>query len=156
MDINPLIESASRMQKKLILASLVGVIPSYFVLFMKFDKFRTFDFMPQIMLSLMASSSCVVLYLAIVFITDWIKRKEYLTANFYEMCCMQYVSAYLLLDTHFYDNGVAWGFFSGVIAIGVFRFVAAIKCRIKRTTKDGVNIKTNHGYIDNGHYPKEN
>ena len=155
MDINPLIESASRMQKKLILASIVGVIPSYFVLFLKFGYFRTFDFMPQIMLSLMASSSCVVVYLAIVFVTDWIRCKEFLTANFYEMCCMQYVSAFILFDTHIYDNRVTCGFFSGVAVVGALRVLKAISYRIKSVFKNGKNRIIKHDYTDNNRYPKD-
>lgn len=51
------------MQKKILFAFAIGVIPAYTALFFTFEKFASYIFPTQIMLSLMLSSSIVIAYL---------------------------------------------------------------------------------------------
>lgn len=92
MDFNTLLNSATRMQKKILFAFAIGVIPAYTALFFTFEKFASYIFPTQIMLSLMLSSSIVIAYLVMVFVTDYFRCNKVFSAKSYEMYSVVYVS----------------------------------------------------------------
>ena len=154
MDINSLITSATDMQKKILLAFAIGVIPSYFTLFMKLQGFSDLGFSTQIMLSLMMSSSIVIVYLVLVFAFDFYRCRKRFSAKVYEMCSVVYLSSLFCFIANYDINGIPYPFLSGAVLYVIPRFIDVVifKLRVNHNVSD---YKKEQDYIDNCEYPKE-
>lgn len=142
------------MQKRIFLASAIGVIPSYFTLFMMLNGFTGFAFPAQIMLSLMMSSSVVIACIWLVFVLDYFRCKKHITLKSYEMFSVCYLSSLFCFLADYHINGIPWGFLSGPILVAFPRFIKLFWFNIKANHRDNER-KIKQDYIDNDEYPKE-
>lgn len=154
MDFNTLIDSTTRMQKKILFAFSIGVIPAYTMLFFTFEKFQSYIFPTQIMLSLMLSSSIVIAYLVMVFITDFFRCKKIFSAKSYEMYSVVYLSCLCVFTNHNNVNSIFGSFFFGPVFFVIPRFVNEVFFAFRRH-RDPLERKKKIDYEENSEYPKE-
>ena len=136
------------MQKKILFAFAIGVIPAYTALFFTFEKFASYIFPTQIMLSLMLSSSIVIAYLVVVFVTDYFRCNKVFSAKSYEMYS-------LCVFTHHNDiNSVFVAFLCGPFLFAIPRFINEVVFAFRRH-RSPLERKKKIDYEENSEYPKE-
>lgn len=154
MDITSLMKSATDMQKKILLAFVIGVIPSYFTLFMKLQGFREYIFSTQMMLSLMTSSSIVIAYLYFVFLIDCFRCRKTLSATSYEMYSVVYLSCFINFIADNKIDGVPWVFLSGAILFAIPRLLSLVLFELRANHRSDYR-KVKQDYVDNNEHPRE-
>ena len=154
MDFNTLLNSATRMQKKILFAFAIGVIPAYTALFFTFEKFASYIFPTQIMLSLMLSSSIVIAYLVMVFVTDYFMCNKVFSAKSYEMYSVVYVSFLCVFTLHNDINSVFVAFLCGPFLFAIPRFINEVVFAFRRH-RSPLERKKKIDYEENSEYPKE-
>lgn len=154
MDFNTLLNSATRMQKKILFAFAIGVIPAYTALLFTFEKFASYIFPTQIMLSLMLSSSIVIAYLVMVFIFDCFRCRKTLSATSYEMYSVVYLSCFINFIADNKIDGVPWIFLSGAILFATPRIISLVLFELRANHRSDYR-KVKQDYVDNSEYPKE-
>lgn len=154
MDITSLMKSATDMQKKILLAFVIGVIPSYFTLFMKLQGFREYIFSTQMMLSLMTSSSIVIAYLYLVFLIDFFRCRKTLSATSYEMYSVVYLSCFINFIADNKIDGVPWVFLSGAILFAIPRFLSLVLFELRANHRSDYR-KVKQDYVGNNEHPRE-
>lgn len=154
MDFNTLLNSATRMQKKILFAFAIGVIPAYTALFFTFEKFASYIFPTQIMLSLMLSSSIVIAYLYLVFIFDCFRCRKTLSATSYEIYSVVYLSCLISFIADNKIDGIPWTFLSGAIVFATTRVISVVLFEFRANHRSDYR-KVKQDYVDNAEHPKE-
>lgn len=142
------------MQKKILFAFAIGVIPAYTALFFTFEKFASYIFPTQIMLSLMLSSSIVITYLVMVFVTDYFRCNKIFSAKSYEMYSVVYVSCLCAFNRHNDINSVFVAFLCGPLFFNTPRLINEIVFAFRRH-RNPMERKKKIDYEENAEYPKE-
>lgn len=138
------------MQKKILFAFAIGVIPAYTALFFTFEKFASYIFPTQIMLS----SSIVIAYLVMVFIFDCFRCRKTLSATSYEMYSVVYLSCLINFIADNKIDGVPWVFLSGATLFATPRVFLLALFELRANHRSDYR-KVKQDYVDNSEYPKE-